>query len=732
MRSLWARWDRVSQRAPWLRRVLVFVGPAFAILLLQIFFFPLQGKGGSSGVLWGIYLLGITLGLLNALVAVGMALVYRSNRILNFAQGDLGGVPTSLAVNLMVYSSVPYFIGLLTGLVGAVVLGGLVEFLIIRRFFRSSRLILTVATIGLSQLLAVCALLIPSIWDKPPTSHQIDVPFSFQFTLDPIIFHSDDVLALIVAPLALMGVAAFLRFTSIGMAVRASAERSDRASLLGIPVKGLQTLVWSLAALLSFVGLFLRAGIVGLPVITILSFGALLFALAALMLGRLTNLPAIALSAVALGVLEQAVVWNNPRNPELVYPVVAGVVLVALFLRRRSATRLDADSSSSWQAADEVRSVPFELRALPEVRGVMWGGGVLLGLFVVLLPVLPYFSTHQSDVRKAAAVAIFSIIVVSVVVLTGWAGQVSLGQMAFAAVGGSIGSLAAVEWNLDLALALPLCGACGALTAVVVGIPALRLRGLFLAVSTLAFALAVSYWLLNSKHFSWIPRNRFDRSSLFGVIELENNDDAMYWVALGALAITLIVLRGIRRSRTGRVLLAQRENERGALAFGISVTRAKLTAFAISGFFAAMAGCLLVQFQQQYSDALFAPEESFNVFTSAVVGGLGSMAGAVIGALFLWGGKWWLQNPSFPPLVYLLPSALGVLVVLLILPGGLSGLVYRIRDRWLRWVATRHDIVVPSLIADTKIDDHAVEHAEEAVEHADEDERVTTTAGSAT
>ena len=177
--------------------------PALAILLYQVCFFPLQSQNGSSGALWGIYLLGIILGLLNALVAVGMALVYRSNRILNFAQGDLGSVPTVLAVNLIVFSSVPYFVGLLTGLVGAVVLGGLVEFLIIRRFFRASRLILTVATIGLSQLLAVCGLLIPRIWDKPPTSLQIKAPFTVDFTLSPIIFHAESVLALVVAPLAL-------------------------------------------------------------------------------------------------------------------------------------------------------------------------------------------------------------------------------------------------------------------------------------------------------------------------------------------------------------------------------------------------------------------------------------------------------------------------------------------------------------------------------------------------
>jgi branched-chain amino acid transport system permease protein len=178
------------------------------------------------------------------------------------------------------------------------------------------------------------------------------------------------------------------------------------------------------------------------------------------------------------------------------------------------------------------------------------------------------------------------------------------------------------------------------------------------------------------------------------------------------------------------VLLAQRENERGAQAYGISVTRAKLTAFAISGFFAAMAGCLIVQYQQQYTDTLFAPEESFNVFTSAVVGGLGSLAGGVIGALFLWGGKWWVQgNPSLPQMLYLLPSAFGVLIVLLVLPGGLISVVYKLRDRWLRWVADRHGLVVPSLIADVKVDDQAVEHADEAAELVDE-APVATPAGS--
>jgi branched-chain amino acid transport system permease protein len=690
------------------RRWLGFLGPALGILVLQRLFFPVPA---------GVYVFGAILGLLNALVAVGMALVYRANRILNFAQSDLGMAPSTLAANLIVFTGLPYLVGLATGLAAAVVLGVVIELLIIRRFFRASRLVLTVVTIGLSQLLVVGSWLLFIAWDQPPRAHQIDVPFTLEFTVAPIIFHADSIVALVIAPVVLLGIAGFLRYTSVGIAVRASAERADRASLLGVPVQRLQTVVWAVAALLSFVGIFLRAGIVGLPVVSALTFSALLLALAALMMGRLTNLPAITASAIALGVLEQGVIWNNPRSPELVFPVVAAVVVVTLLLRRRSTSRVELDSASSWQTADEVRAVPFELRRVGEVRAVTWIGGGVLALIAVTVPIWlrEVFDRGDGDVRKATAVAVLALITLSVVVLTGWAGQVSLGQMSFAAFGGAVGAVVTDSWGLDLGIALVASGVVGAAVAVAVGLPALRLRGLFLAVTTLAFALATHQYLLNPRHFDWVPREgtRFDRPTLLGAIDLQA-ERSMYWFCLATLAVAMMAVRGIRRSRTGRVLLAQRENERAAQAYGVNLTRAKLTAFALSGFLAAVAGCLFVQLQQAYTPALFAPSESLNVFTSAVVGGLGSLAGAVLGALVLQGGQWFL-----PPAWRLLPSAAGVLVVLMLLPGGLAGLVYRVRDLWLRSVARRRAIIVPSLVADVRPDDEPVERAEERVEEVE-------------
>ena len=213
-------------------------GPALVIVVVQQVLFPSTGSDG--GYLWGLVIQGLTLGLLTALVALGMALVYRANRILNFAQGDLGLVPAALAIDLIVFSGLSYVLALVLGLVAALVVGAVVELAIIRRFFRSPRLILTVATIGLAQLLAFCSLMLPRIWGEDPLNTRIDGPISWRADVSPLIFDGDYLVAWALAPLAVVAVALFLRFTHVGIAVRAAADRADRASLLGIPVGRLQ------------------------------------------------------------------------------------------------------------------------------------------------------------------------------------------------------------------------------------------------------------------------------------------------------------------------------------------------------------------------------------------------------------------------------------------------------------------------------------------------------------
>lgn len=660
--------------------------PALAIVAVQLIWFPVEA---------GAWTLGLILGLLTALVALGLALVYRASRILNFAQGDLGTVPTTLAVGLIAISGLPYLAGLTLGLGSAVVLGVVVELFIIRRFFRAPRLLLTVATIGLSQLLIGCAILLPRLWgEKIFVGQQLPDPFEASVRVGSQTFGGSEITALVVAPLLILALA-LLRSSDLGVAIRANAERSDRAALLGIPVRRLQTVVWAIAAVLSYVGLFFQVSILGYSAAGTLSAQALAFALAALVIGRLENLGAITATAVALRILDQGVLAAYPSTEAPRYVVLAVVLLVALFVRRRPTGRAELDGTSSWRSADEVRPVPFELRRL---RAVRWTKLLVPAGLVAGAACLP-LALGPADELLASTVAIYCLIALSVVVLTGWAGQISLGQMSFVAVGAAVGAVATVTWQVDLTLALLIAGTAGAGVAVLVGLPALRLPGMFLAVTTLAFALACSNYLLNRREQAWIPRDEVLARPLFKQFDL-SSEAAMFYVVLVVVALCFLGVAGIRRSRTGRVLLAVRDNERAAAAYSVSVTRVKLLSFALSGFLAAVAGCLLVHVNRGYDEGPFVVAQSLGVFTAAVVGGVGSLAGAVLGAVYLQGGSWFL-----PPQLQLLASAVGVLIVLMILPGGLAGFVYRGRDTLLRRLARRRGIVVASLVADEGDDD---------------------------
>ena len=166
---------------------------------------------------------------------------------------------------------------------------------------------------------------------------------------------------------------------------------------------------------------------------------------------------------------------------------------------------------------------------------------------------------------------------------------------------------------------------------------------------------------------------------------------------------------GIRNSRTGRVLIALRDNEAGATVYGISTIRAKLTAFAVSGTVAAVAGVVLVISQGAFRDVTYGPDQSLDVFVATVIGGLGSLAGAVIGAVYQRGAQWLLPAPwSF------LATGLGVLVVLLSMPDGLGGLAFRGRDRFLAWAARRHgvaNLAIDRTHQDPAADDAVLERA---------------------
>jgi len=668
------------------------------------------------GVPFGILIKGGVIGGLYSLIAVGIALVYRANRIINFAQGDLGGVPASLAVLLIAVSGWPYLGAMAVGLIGGVLLGVVVEFLVIRRFAKAPRLVLTVATIGIAQLLTFGELGLPKAFNAATPPQSFPSPFNASFGIGAVRFQGNDVLAMVTVPLVLVAMAWFLNRTNIGVAIRACSESADRASLLGVPVKRVNLVVWAVASLLATVGILLRAGVVGLPIGSALGVSVLMRTLAAAVVGRMEKMPTIVVASIMLGVVEQAAYWHT-GNTDVVDVIIFLVVLAALLLRRREFTsRIQEAATSTWTALREVRPVPPELARLPEVawvrRGLLTG---VVGL-VLLLPVI----LSEAKLDLATFLAAYLLVALSLLVLSGWAGQISLGQFAFVAVGSTVGAWLTLHWHMDLLLVMVTAGLIGAVVAVAIGIPALRIRGLFLAAATLAFTFAANSYLLSDQHFSWIPDQftTIPRLPLFGRLSLDSSI-RYYYFSYAVLLLGILAVLGLRRSRIGRVLIATRENERGVQSYGINVTRAKLVAFAVSGFLAAVAGVLILGGQQTLYAGGADPQSSINAFVMVVIGGLGSMAGVFAGAIYLEGLTWFRGDVphTLQGLMSVMGTGFGLIVILMFLPGGVGSLIYQVRDRLLRLVADRRGIIVPSLIADAAIRDDAA--ADRIIEQAE-------------
>ena len=687
------RWTGLSGSAPG-RALRGLLSIAAVVLLLPVGLSLLLPGARPVGVL----LYGAVIGCLYGLIAVGVVLIYRANRVVNFAQAGLGAVPAVAALLLLTVKGVPYLIALPIAIVGALALGALVELTFIRRFSAAPRLVLSVVTIGVAQLLAYVEFQVPK-WISgdvlPP--NEFPTPFSSgSVTIGGTVFNGDSLFAVVISTGAVAGLAVFLRRTRIGTAIRASAENPDRAALLGIPVRRIGLVVWMLAAVLSALGIFLRAPLVGLPIGTITGPAILLPALAAAVIARMESMPIAFGAGIAIGVVDLSTFYST-KDSRLSAAVFLPVILVALLVQRKSFSRAGELAAASYRAVHEPRAVPAQLRGLREVilaQRIVW---LVVAVAALGLPIL-VGPLYRND---ATLVLIYALLGLSLVVLTGWAGQISLGQFGFVGIGAGVAGGLAADANADFFVATFVAGAVGAIVAVLVGLPALRMPGLYLAVTTLAFAATTSAFFLNSDYFGWVlpePENAVVRPVLYGRIDT-SSDLAFYYLCLAFLVAGVLSLRSMRRSRTGRVLIAARDNPRAVQAYGVGLARARLAAFAVSGALAAVAGSLFAYQQGAVDSGAFPVTTSLTVFAMVVVGGLSRPMGAVLGAIYLVGVE---RVPGLREieLVQLLTTGIGLVILLLLLPGGFTAAVLNVRDAFLRRVANKHGIDVPSLTAD--------------------------------
>jgi ABC-type branched-subunit amino acid transport system ATPase component/ABC-type branched-subunit amino acid transport system permease subunit len=663
------------------------------------------------GIDAGIILNGLVIGTLYALVAFGLILVYRANRVINFAQAGLGSLPALFALILMQKGTIPYWAAAIVAVAGAAVTGGLVELLIMRRFKDKPRLIVTVATIGVAQLMVLGEVYVPK-WTTGNAFAPVtfDTPWqALTFRITGFVFNGNYVAIVVVAIAMIAALGAFFRFTRTGIAMRAAAENADRASLVGIPVERISTLVWVLAAVSSGIAVFLRTPVLGLPIGTSVSTTLLLYALATAIVARMESFSIALLAGMAIGIVDQSA-FAAINKPDLSIALMLPVILGGLLLRRNNLSRAMDTGISSFRTLQEFRPIPLELRRLPEVRAAR----VILAIVAVALLLAFPFLLGVSRAGLVTLVVIYAIVGVSLVVLSGWTGQISLGHFAFAGIGAAVAGGLAANHHVDFFVTLLAAGLVGALFALLMGVPALRINGLFLSAVTLAFAATVQNVLLKPEYFPWLLPAAFqpvDRPFLWARIDTRS-DLAFYYVCLAFLALAYLAARNLRSSRSGRVFVATRDNVRAAQSYGVSAAGSRLAAFAFSGFVAAIAGALFAYQIGSVGFSAFPLNLSVDVFIFAVIGGLTSLGGAIAGAIVYMSIRFFLPlvephmpNPYRGVMHFIdeigIPT--GVLFVLNFAPGGLAEAFYAVRDAALRRVAARRGIEVPSLLADRRV-----------------------------
>ncbi len=602
------------------------------------------------GLLPGYTVIGVTLGGIYALAAIGLVLIYRVSGVLNFAQGAVSMFSAFVAYQVSTVEGAPGIVGLAAAIVAGGGIGYLIERFTIRPLAGRSALNKVVVTIGWLLVLQTSAAL---IWGN--TAYHAPVTLlpssGFVFPGTSVVVGWDEFVTIVVALVLAFGTSAVLRWTTFGTSMRAVADDPEAARLWGIRVNRVMAVSWIAGSSMGAI-----AGVLITPRINFdpLSLTiVVIYAFTAALIGRLTSLPWTVAGAFLLG-LAQTYPRIFSSNAGAGDAVTFGLVLVTLAILFRPSAR----TRHRIAAGREYLPVPATGNA-PVRRGVV-ATAVGLGLIGPLS-----FSGYY--LYLSAEALILGLIVLSLVVLTGLVGQISFCQYSFAAIGAcTVGSLVNLHgWDFWPALAVGV--AASIVVGMLVGIPALRLSGLFLGILTIAVALFFDNFLLAPGTWSsfsggissWtVARPSFLGASLAGGY-------AFYLFSLGVFAAAALAVWNLSRSKTGRVLRAIRNSEIAAATSGVNLTAWKLAAFGVSAGLAGLAGGLLAPLIGSVSVGAFSFQQSLTVVAIAIVVGVRSVGAGVVGGVFLVFGPELLTHTPLSSLWF--PLIVGVLLIVQVL-----------------------------------------------------------------
>jgi branched-chain amino acid transport system permease protein len=607
-------------------------------------------------------LAGLGLGAIAALSGVGLLITYRATGVFNVAHGAIAMIAAYLYWQLSDQWGLP---GWLSAVIVLVVFapgfGTVLERIVFRPLQRryASPAESLVATIGILVLLLGIAY---AVWGQQPRHPTSLFPAK---VLHPgsLTLHVDAFADLGVVILGTLGLGLALRLTPLGTQIRAVVDRRDLAELAGVNADRVAAVGWSIGSVFAALTGVLLASQLFLDPFNLTLVVLETFAMP--VIAGLTNIPIAIAAGIALGIGSSEMNLYTPGNLQLGniwnalhanLPVV--LLLLALLLRNRLAqSGGDAGIATTFaQRRATERSIP---------RMAFEYGVAAVALFIPL-------TFGAVELHQAQEVPALAIIFVSIVAVTGYSGQISLGQAGYA----GLGALFFAKLSADtpelvaLLVGVLVAGLVGFLT----GYPAIRRRGLFLALTTFAVGAFVSRFVFQQPYFT--NGVSVHRPSLFGLSLA--GDRAFYLFELAMLAIAFLIMYNLRSGALGRSLIAIRDSEDGANSIGVDVRALKVLIFTVSAMLAGLGGALLAQQKLAFDPTDFDPlAASLPWFTVVVVFGADSAAAAVAGA-----GLVVLTNTAFGnPSAYLIVVGL-VAAYIGRLPGGIAEAGRRIIE-WL-------------------------------------------------
>jgi branched-chain amino acid transport system permease protein len=582
-------------------------------------------------------LLGTGAGAIIAAFGLGLVVTYQGSGLVNFAYGAMAtwvgyvyadlrqgaypfpipGLPARYHFGEDVGIWWAFGLALLT----AALMGLLVYQLVFRPLYRAPALAKVVASIGL--VIVFTSLIERRFPDNAGLRVDAILPREPVTIMDGVTVPRDGLWLAFIVLLITTAVWVSSRYTRLGLATKAAAGNEKGAILLGYSPQRLAQLSFVLASVIGGLVVILASPMIQLSS-SVLTFGYLIPALGAALIGAFTRVWPTVLTGLAIGLVQSSFTkmqtdfsWFPQYGAREGLPFIV-IIIAMVFLGERLPDRGSVEH--------------FRMPAIPPAKVTPLSIILPVALAVVGLLVL-------SPLWRGAIMTttIATVLALSLVLLSGFGGQPSLAQLSFAGVAGFALSKLAMQWDIPFPIAPILASLVAMAFGVIVGIPALRVRGTNLAIITLAGGVAINEFVFKNPKYvgdastggAKVPNPTIGNWDL-GLILGDQASRPIFGIFLVAVALALaLAVANLRKSASGRRMLATRSNERAANASGVNIARVKLEVFAASAFIAGVGGCLIAYRFGSVSDASFGAVASLTALAVAYLGGITCVSGAV-------------------------------------------------------------------------------------------------------